>query len=128
MLRIVDKNTFIFIRDDFVFDPEIEIGLDVDEDNAHEYYLRRAVKTIDDYGLEHWHWEEAGTKPTKIETVEELKSKLHDTDYMIIKSYEYALAGLPLPYNIEELHAQRQNIRDQISTKNQNEKEIEVDK
>ena len=29
MLRIIDKETNLFIRDDFVFDEEIEIGLDV---------------------------------------------------------------------------------------------------
>ena len=30
MLRIVDKETNLFIRDDFTYDPETEIGLDVE--------------------------------------------------------------------------------------------------
>lgn len=29
MLRIIDKETHLFLRDDFTFDEEIEIGLDV---------------------------------------------------------------------------------------------------
>ena len=29
MLRIIDKNTHLFIRDDFTYDEETEIGLDV---------------------------------------------------------------------------------------------------
>ena len=30
MLRIIDKETNLFIRDDFTYDPETEIGLDVE--------------------------------------------------------------------------------------------------
>ena len=30
ILRIIDKDTKLFIRDDFNFDPEIEIALDVE--------------------------------------------------------------------------------------------------
>lgn len=30
MLRIIDKETYFFIRDDFTFDEETEIGLDVE--------------------------------------------------------------------------------------------------
>lgn len=44
-----------------------------------------------------------------------LQSQLNETDYKIIKCYEYQLAELELPYNIKELHSQRQQIRDQIN-------------
>lgn len=50
----------------------------------------------------------------KIEEEESLKRQLNNTDYKIIKSYEYHLAGLELPYDIEELHAEREAIREQI--------------
>ena len=30
LLRIIDKETHLFLRDDFTFDEEIEIGLDVE--------------------------------------------------------------------------------------------------
>lgn len=45
----------------------------------------------------------------------QLKSALSETDYKIIKCYEYQLAGLELPYDIATLHAQRQEIRDKIN-------------
>lgn len=43
-----------------------------------------------------------------------LQAEISSTDYQVIKSYEYALAGEQLPYNIAELHRQRQNLRDRI--------------
>ena len=36
-------------------------------------------------------------------------------DWKIIKCYEYALKGMELPYNIDELHAARQAVRDKIN-------------
>lgn len=45
----------------------------------------------------------------------ELKNQLSETDYKIIKCSEYQLAGLELPYDIVELHAQRQALRDEIN-------------
>lgn len=47
--------------------------------------------------------------------VEILKEKLTNTDYQIIKCYEYALAGRELPYDAEKLHKNRQTIRDKIN-------------
>jgi len=44
-----------------------------------------------------------------------LKSKLAESDYMIIKCYEYQLAGKELPYNLEALHRDRQAMRDKIN-------------
>jgi len=47
--------------------------------------------------------------------IDYLKEKLAETDYKIIKSYEYQLAGLELPYDVQELHTERQAIRDRIN-------------
>lgn len=47
--------------------------------------------------------------------VEQLKQQLHDEDYKIVKSYECSLLGEPLPYNVQELHARRNEIREQIN-------------
>lgn len=44
-----------------------------------------------------------------------LKRQLEETDYQIIKSSEYQLLGLEVPYNLEELHAERQALRDRIN-------------
>ena len=45
---------------------------------------------------------------------EELQVLLSETDYKIIKSSEYQLAGLPMPYDVAALHAERETLREQI--------------
>lgn len=47
--------------------------------------------------------------------IDNLKSQLEETDYQIIKSSEYQLLGLDVPYNLIELHAERQALRDEIN-------------
>lgn len=47
--------------------------------------------------------------------IAELKEQLNATDYKIIKCSEYQLAGAALPYDIAELHATRQALRDRIN-------------
>lgn len=54
------------------------------------------------------------TLKAKIKEREDLKRQLDSTDYKIIKAYEYQLAGLETPYDIAELHAEREAIREQI--------------
>ena len=44
-----------------------------------------------------------------------LKKQLGETDYQIIKSSEYQLLGLEDPYNLDELHAERQALRYRIN-------------
>ena len=44
-----------------------------------------------------------------------LKKQLEETDYQIIKSSEYQLLGLEAPYDLEELHTERQVLRDKIN-------------
>ena len=46
--------------------------------------------------------------------INRLKSELTATDYQVIKSYEYALAAQPLPYDLDGLHSERQQLRDRI--------------
>ena len=52
---------------------------------------------------------------TKEEKIQELKNQLAATDYKIIKCSECQLLGMELPYDIAELHAERQEIRDEIN-------------
>ncbi len=52
----------------------------------------------------------------------QLRVELSESDYKIIKCYEYSLVGKELPYDIEALHTERQNVRNEI---NQLEKEIQ---
>ncbi len=44
-----------------------------------------------------------------------LKQQLSDTDYQVTKCYEASLIGDVLPYDIGELHSNRQSIRDKIN-------------
>lgn len=44
-----------------------------------------------------------------------LNEKIANSDYKIIKCYEYSLVGKQLPYDITALHAERQPIRDEIN-------------
>lgn len=65
-------------------------------------------------------------EPTEREQMQErivrLKQALADSDYKVIKCAEAQMAGVELPYNIAELHAERQELRDMI-----NELELVVD-
>lgn len=47
--------------------------------------------------------------------IESRKKELSDSDYQIIKCYEASLLNKPLPYNVDELHQSRQQIRDEIN-------------
>ena len=51
----------------------------------------------------------------KQQRIAELKGQLNSTDYKIIKCSECSLAGIELPYDIVELHAERQALRDEIN-------------
>jgi len=53
--------------------------------------------------------------------IESHKKKLADGDYQIVKCYEASLLNQPMPYNVEELHQSRQQIRDRI-----NELEVQI--
>ena len=57
--------------------------------------------------------------PNRIKTIpeqiRELKTKLSTTDYKVIKCSECQLLGQEMPYDVAELHAERQAIRDQIN-------------
>lgn len=57
---------------------------------------------------------EIGREKQKSE-IATLKKRLEETDYQIIKSSEYQLLRLEAPYNLDELHAERQALRDRIN-------------
>lgn len=55
----------------------------------------------------------------------ELKNNLIESDYKIIKCYEAFMRQLPLPYNLEELSAQRDAWREEINQLEQELAELE---
>ena len=79
---------------------DLEKELNDDEDKYQEW-LNLAKET-----------EERETADAEIARLQE---ELNNTDYKIIKCSEYQLASLPIPYDIAELHANRQRLRDRIN-------------
>lgn len=47
--------------------------------------------------------------------IESLKSELQESDYKVIKCAEAMAIGAELPYNMAELHKERQALRDKIN-------------
>jgi hypothetical protein len=60
--------------------------------------------------------EEELTRQAMLQEITTLKRELEETDYKVIKCSEYQLTGLDAPYDISELHAARQELRDRINT------------
>ncbi len=50
------------------------------------------------------------------ERIDALKKELSSSDYMIIKCMEASLMGEEMPYDLDEIHANRQAIRDEINS------------
>jgi hypothetical protein len=59
--------------------------------------------------------EDDGKEKSNGERIAELKKQLSATDYKVIKCAECQLMGEEMPYDVAELHAERQAIRDQIN-------------
>lgn len=51
----------------------------------------------------------------RVAEVENLKMQLAESDYKIIKIAECVACNLPMPYDAEALHSERQAIRDRIN-------------
>lgn len=52
----------------------------------------------------------------KIAEIEQLKAQLRESDYKVVKISEcLAIGSSEMPYNAQELHQQRQAIRDRIN-------------
>lgn len=51
----------------------------------------------------------------KSEEIERLKSELQESDYKVIKCAEAICLNAELPYNMTELHNERQALRDKIN-------------
>jgi hypothetical protein len=58
--------------------------------------------------------------------IQDLKLKLNSTDYKITKCYEAFMRQLPLPYNLEELAAQRDLWRAEINQLEEELKQYEI--
>lgn len=60
-------------------------------------------------------WQKQQNPTSLSELIENLKTQIAETDYKIIKCYEYNLVNKELPYDVESLHIHRQSLRDEIN-------------
>ena len=96
---------------------QCEVGLGTNT----EFYESLGMEEMDVEEAYNGQWYVEGYAPEKPqeeikqERIIELKNALSVTDYKIIKCSECSLAGVDLPYDISELHAQRQALRDEIN-------------
>ena len=98
---------------------EVQVGVGCPD----EYYIEIGMTLMEVEQAYNGNWYIAGHAPIKPEPtpeeikqnlIAELKSQLADSDYKIIKCSEYELDGLDLPYNVADLHKEREAIREQI--------------
>ena len=54
-------------------------------------------------------------KVLRAREIESLKRELENTDYKVIKCMEAMLVGEEMPYDVTELHTERQALRDRIN-------------
>ena len=69
---------------------------------AEEAQIALNEQVVDDNGL-------------LLSEIERLKSELQESDYKVIKCAEAMAVGAELPYNMTELHNERQALRDKIN-------------
>lgn len=62
-----------------------------------------------------YHYIETFSKKLLINEIDNLKNKLKETDYRVTKCYEATLLNQVLPYNIEQLHSERETWRSDIN-------------
>ena len=70
--------------------------------NAEEAKIAVNEQVVDDNGL-------------LLSEIERLKSELQESDYKVIKCAEAMAVGAEMPYNVTELHKERQALRDKIN-------------
>ena len=114
----MSENRYARIKNEETYEVQVGVGC------PDEYYIEIGMTKMDVEQGYNGLWYVAGHAPAVPEPTEEekkqariaeLKAQLDSTDYRIIKCSECSLAGVELPYDIAELHAQRQAIRDEIN-------------
>ena len=70
--------------------------------NAEESQIAVNEQVVDDNGL-------------LLSEIERIKSELQESDYKVIKCAEAMAVGAEMPYNVTELHKERQALRDKIN-------------
>lgn len=123
-MRIVNKRrktiteydlTTGYLEETKILKPDaIRVGKEITvEKNGETVVEKKRRYTEDDFEIVMMYI--PNSKPTKAQQIESLKKELAATDYKVIKCAECMLAGEVIPYDADELHAERQGIRDKIN-------------
>lgn len=103
-MKVIKYNICTIVEGEEVLTPVTMGWNEVNEEIA-KMEAHNGEYTIEDDGKE---------KPVT-EQIAELKKQLSATDYKVIKCAECQLLGMEMPYDVADLHAERQAIRDEIN-------------
>lgn len=118
---IIDAENYIKDISDTVRKPgSILVNSIPDEEDPEKMQCYQYIKEKYVFDAEKWATIEARRAETAhiagiTQEINALKAEIAASDYQIIKCYEYALNGLPAPYDVAALHEERQAKRDRIN-------------
>lgn len=96
-----------------VWKPIEELDLNRMESGDPDYIIMPTL--YDDGNMIRYQYNKVFDTQRILSRINQLKETLESTDYKVIKCYEASLVGDELPYDINELHAERQAQRDIIN-------------
>lgn len=96
-----------------VWKPIEELDLSRMESDDPDYIIMPTL--YDDGDMIRYQYNKVFDTQRILSRINQLKETLESTDYKVIKCYEASLVGDELPYDINELHAERQAQRDIIN-------------
>lgn len=96
-----------------VWKPIEELDLNRMESGDPDYIIMPTL--YDDGDMIRYQYNKVFDTQRILSRINQLKETLESTDYKVIKCYEASLVGDELPYDINELHAERQAQRDKIN-------------
>lgn len=96
-----------------VWKPIEELDLNRMESGDPDYIIMPTL--YDDGDMIRYQYNKVFDTQRILSRINQLKETLESTDYKVIKCYEASLVGDELPYDINELHAERQAQRDIIN-------------
>lgn len=126
-MEIYVRNKDGFVLNSYQFNSSIPAGINNETMYAGEDYTMYKIDNVPDdpekeYFFKSYYFRNEVLDliyvPEKHEIekeIERLKKDLSKTDYKIIKSYEANITGQPIEYNMNEIHSDRQSIRDKIN-------------
>ncbi len=103
-MKVIKYNLCTIVEDKEILTP-VTLGWSESNEEIAKKEAHNGDYTVEDDGVE----------KTSTEKIVALKKQLAASDYKVIKCSECQLLGMEMPYNVAELHAERQALRDEIN-------------